>query len=427
MADVQPFKALHYDLDVVGSLEAVASPPYDVIDASQRADLLERSPYNAVAIDLPKPYDESGPTQSGAENPYTIAAKTIATWRKVGALVEDPEPAIWALTQEYTAPDGTTHTRHGILVRVRIEDYSAGGIRPHERTLPGPRQDRLELTRATRQNLSPIFSLSTEDAWPLVEPATKGAPWGKVTDDSGTVNRLWRIGDPAIHAAVTERLAGAELLIADGHHRYETARAYRDEMGGAGAHSYTLMALTALDDPGLTVFPTHRLLSGFKEDRERQQRFGNGLRDLFEVSEVAIEEIDPSGEDGVGVFGLFDSHHQCGYRLRLKDPLELDRKLLGKPEAYRRLDTAILETLVLRDLAGLSEGDIAAKRGIGYAKSVPDALSLLEKGTFDVAFFLRPIPVDQVRAIAETDENMPPKSTYFFPKVMTGLVFNPLE
>ena len=180
MADVQPFKALHYDLDVVGSLEAVASPPYDVIDASQRADLLERSPYNAVAIDLPKPYDESGPTQSGAENPYTIAAKTIATWRKDGALVEDPEPAIWALTQEYTAPDGTTHTRHGILVRVRVEDYSAGGIRPHERTLPGPRQDRLELTRATRQNLSPIFSLSTEDAWPLVEPAiTKGLLGGR--------------------------------------------------------------------------------------------------------------------------------------------------------------------------------------------------------------------------------------------------------
>ncbi len=168
---------------------------------------------------------------------------------QAGALVDDPEPAIWALTQDYTAPDGSTHTRHGILVRVRVEDYGVGKVRPHERTLPGPKQDRLDLTRATHHNLSPIFSLSTKDAWPLVEPAIQDEPWGEVSDDSGTVNRVWRIGDPAIHAAVAERLADAELLIADGHHRYETARAYRDEVGGEGPHNYTLMALTGLEDP----------------------------------------------------------------------------------------------------------------------------------------------------------------------------------
>jgi uncharacterized protein (DUF1015 family) len=260
MADVQPFKALHYDLGKVGSLDAVASPPYDVIDAAGRAALLRRSPHNAVAIDLPKPFDPADPASDPSGDPYAEAAATIARWRAEGALIQDEEPSIWALTQDYTAPDGSSHSRHGILARVRVEDYEAGGIRPHERTHPGPLLDRLELTRASGYNLSPIFSLSSEDPWPLVEPALAAEPWGEAADETGTVNRVWRVADPAVHAAVTARLAGAELLIADGHHRYETARAYRDEVGGRGPHEYTLMALTGLDDPGLTVFPTVRMI-----------------------------------------------------------------------------------------------------------------------------------------------------------------------
>ena len=429
MADVRPINAVHYDLDVVGSLDAVAAPPYDVIDLDQRAELLARSPYNAVAIDLPKPYGQTGP-QDTEGDPYEIAAQTIEAWREEGALVDDPEPAIWAMTQDYTGPDGSSHTRHGILCRARVEDYQSGQVLPHERTLPGPRQDRLELTRATRLNLSAIFSLSTEDPWPLVEPAIAGEePWGEATDEGGVLTRVWRVGDPAIVSQVTGLLANARLLIADGHHRYETAIAYRDAKGrGEGPHNYTLMALTGLADPGLTVFPTHRLLSGFADDPERRRRLGEGLRELFDAEEVETGDLDPRGEEGVGVFGLYDSHHQRAFRLRLKDSAieQLDRRLAGKPEAYRRLDTAILETLVLKGIAGMSEDDILAKRGIGYSKSVADSLALLEDGSYDVAFILRPIPVDQVRAICESDENMPPKSTYFYPKVLTGLVFNPV-
>jgi uncharacterized protein (DUF1015 family) len=426
MADVQPFKALHYDLGTVGSLDAVAAPPYDVIDAAGRAALLARSPYNAVAIDLPKPFDPADPASGPDGDPYEGAARTIDAWRADGALVADEEPSIWALTQDYTAPDGSSHSRHGILARVRVVDYDEG-VRPHERTHPGPLLDRLELTRATGCNLSPIFSLSTADAWPLVEPALAAEPWGEATDESGTVNRVWRVTDPAVHAAVSERLAGAELLIADGHHRYETARAYRDEVGGEGPHDYTLMALTGLDDPGLTVFPTHRLLSGFAADPKRQQRLGNGLRELFEIDVVGREEIDPGGEDGVGVFGLYDNFHKQAYRLRLKDTADLDRRLHGKPESYRRLDSAILETLVLKGLAGMSDEDIDERRGLEYAKSVPEALAMVDGGKFDVAFIQRPVPVEQVKAVAETDANMPPKSTYFFPKVMTGFAFNPVR
>jgi uncharacterized protein (DUF1015 family) len=428
MADVRPLNAVHYDLAKVGGLEAVASPPYDVIDAAERAELLARSPYNAVAVDLPKPFDPADPDSDPDYDPYARAAERIADWREEGVLIADSEPSIWAISQDYTASDGNSYSRHGILARVRVEDYETGTVRPHERTHPGPLEDRLLLTRATHLNLSPIFSLSTVDPWPLVEPALSAEPWGTVTDADGTVNRVWKVEDPAVLEAVTARLAEAQLLIADGHHRYETARAYRDEVGGEGPHNYTLMALTGLDDPGLTVFPTHRLLSGFAADPERQTALGRGLRELFEVSEVDRAAIDPAGEQGVGVFGLYDSFHKQAYRLRLTDAAlaELDRRLEGKPEAYRRLDSAILETLVLKGLAGMSDHDIDERRGLEYAKSVPAALAMVDEGDYDVAFIQRPVPVEQVRAVAATEENMPPKSTYFFPKVMSGFVFSPV-
>ncbi len=427
MADVRAFKALHYDLDAVGSLQDVVAPPYDVIDPGMRAELLARSPYNAVAVDLPKPYGETGPQAASEGDPYAAAGASIEAWQMAGALVRDTEDAIWAMEQEYTGPDGASHVRHGVLVRVRVTDFDEGTILPHERTLPGPKRDRLELMRATRCNLSPIFSLSTVDPWPVIEGEIRHMePWGEATDEAGTVTRVWR--HPGLVDVLPPALADARLLIADGHHRYETAIAYRDEVGGEGPHNYTLMALTGLDDPGLSVYPTHRLLSGLRDDPERQRRLGVGLRDLFEVTEVDAERIDPLGEQGVGVFGLYDAHHKQAFRLRLTDGAiaELDRRLEGLPEAYRRLDAAILETLVLKGIAGLSEEDILAKRGLGYAKSVPDSLRLIEEGAYDVAFVLRPIPVDQTKAICESDANMPPKSTYFYPKVLTGLVFNPL-
>src|SRR4051795_13100113 len=179
MADVQPLNALHYDLDAVGSLQDVVAPPYDVIDAATRAELIARSPYNAVAIDLPKPYGETGP-QAAEGDPYERAAKEIDAWQKAGALVKDAEPAIWAMEQEYTGPDGSDHIRHAILARVRVEDFETGQVLPHERTLPGPKQDRLELMRTTRCNLSPIFSLSTLDPWPLVQREVEVEdPWGE--------------------------------------------------------------------------------------------------------------------------------------------------------------------------------------------------------------------------------------------------------
>jgi uncharacterized protein (DUF1015 family) len=417
MADVRPLKALHYNLSAVPSLADVTAPPYDVVDAGARAALLARSPFNVVELDLPEAPKEG--------DPYEHAAETLEEWTLQGILSADREEALWALEQQYTGPDGARHTRRGFLCRVAVTEYGAGVVRPHERTQPGPKEDRLRLTRATRHNLSPIFSLHEGNAWPILAPALTEEPWGEVTDADGTVHRVWRVADAEIATAVSAELAESELLIADGHHRYETAHTYAEEIGGDGAHRFTLMALVSLEDPGLTVYGYHRLLTGLT-GTDKPEALAKGLREHFEIEEVPIERLDPAGEEGVGVFGYSDAHFKRGFRLRLKDAAAVRDALPDRSDAYRELDAAILETLVLRGALGMSEEDVAAKRGISYTASADDAIASLDAGT-DALFLMRPTPVDQVRAVAAAGETMPPKSTYFFPKLLTGLVFNPLS
>ncbi len=421
MAHVEPLRALHYDPAVAGPLQNLAAPPYDVIDADQRAGLAARAPHNAVSIDLPEDPD-------GGDR-YEHAAALLDAWCAEGAVVQDGEPALWALVQDYTGPDGRRLTRNGFFARVRIEDYGPGAIRPHERTHPGPKEDRLRLTRATRANLSPIFSLYSDPelrAWRALEPALREEPFGEVTDDDGTHNRLWRIADPAAIAAAQEAIAGAELLIADGHHRYETARVYAEEIGGEGPHRYVLMCLVALQDEGLTVFPTHRLVDGLK-GTEKPETLAAALRAAFDIEPIEVEDLVPPGDgDGTIQMGYMDSHLLRPVRLTLKDQSIADEALADMPAPYRRLDTAVLEALVLRGPLGLDEDDISHLRGLGYARSFEEARELVESGAYDAGFFLRGIPVAQIQEIAAAGVNMPPKSTYFFPKVPTGLLFHPL-
>jgi uncharacterized protein (DUF1015 family) len=417
VAEVSPIQGVHYDLGKVGSLADVVAPPYDVIDDEQRAELAGRSPYNVVELDLPRDPDGG--------DPYEHAAELLARWIDDKALTHDADPQIWALEQDYTAPDGSRLTRRGFLARVRLAQYG-DGIRPHERTQPGPKEDRLRLTRATRHNLSPIFALHSGEAWQHLEPALAGDPWGEVTDADGTTHRVWRVGDPAVHEAIASELEPGELLIADGHHRYETSLAYQREVGAGGPADYVLMALVSLEDPGLTVFPTHRLISGLPDDPARQEELGSGLKETFDVEEVAADRLDPGGSEGVGVFGYIDPHKR-GFRLRLRDTARLNEALADRSAAYRTLDAAILEELVLKGILGMTEEDIAAKRGIGYTPSIDEARAKLDSGAYQAAFLLRPTPVEQVRAVASEDETMPPKSTYFFPKLLTGIAFNPLS
>jgi len=417
MADVQPLRALHYDTSVAGPLADLVAPPYDVIDAADRAALLERSPLNIVAVDLP---------QSDGD-PYAAAGDLISSWKESGALVRDEDPAIWAHTQRYTGPDGVTRTRRGFFCRVRIEDYGPGRVRPHERTHPGPKEDRLRLTRATRANISPIFSLYSDPedaAWSALEPHTSAAAWGEVTDADGTEHRIWRVSDPATIAAVQQATASRELLIADGHHRYETMHAYADEVGGEGEHRYMLMCLVALEDPGLTVFPTHRLIRGLDEKRRTALRAA--LERDFIIGEVPVEEIAPAPGTGPLELGYIDSWHKRPLRLTLREQRIADEALPGYSQAYRELDTGVLETLILKGALGLSDDDISHFNGLFYARDTEEALEKVASGEFEGAFFMRPTPVGQVRDVAAAGENMPPKSTFFYPKLLTGLLLNPL-
>ena len=422
MAEIQPLRTLRYNPKSVGSLDAVIAPPYDVIDEGLRDRLLAQSPFNVVEVDLPR--------APGGGDPYQHAEEVFEAWREQGVLVRESEPALWVLEQDYTAPDGADRRRRGLFARVRVEDYGPGRIRPHERTHPGPKQDRLSLTHATRANLSPIFCLFGDPenaAGDALEAATAGEPFATVADHEGTRNTLWRVADPDAIGALQEALAGAELLIADGHHRYETARVYAEAIGGEGEHRYALMLLTPLSDPGLTVFPTHRLLTGLKDDTPKQLAIREALTRDFEVEQVAREELEPRA-DGAGMqLGYMDSFHKQPFRLTLKDPAIAEAALPGMPEPYRRLDTAVLEAIVLKGALGMSEDDISHLRGLDYSKSFDDAVEAVESGRADAGFFMRATPVEQVREVAETGESMPPKSTYFYPKIPTGLVFNLLE
>jgi uncharacterized protein (DUF1015 family) len=421
MAQIEPLRALRYDLNRTGGLDPVIAPPYDVIDDAERAELAARSPYNVVHIDLPRAADPEG-------DPYEHAAGTLASWRSAGVVVRDQKPAIWPLEQLYVGPDGRSRSRRGFLARVRIEPYGAGRIRPHERTHPGPREDRLRLTRATGANLSPIFSLYS-DPDGSARRALDGVldahpPYAETTDASATTTRLWCTTDPATIDAVGRATAESELLIADGHHRYETARVHAEEVGGEGAHRYVLMCLVALEDPGLTVFPTHRLVRGLSA--QQRTALAETIERHFESSPLAGDAELPPPENEEVLLGYLSGSDGVPRRLRLRDREAVDRALAGRSEPYRRLDTAVLEALVLRGALRMTDEQIDHLDGLGYARDDSQAIELVRDGSYDAAFFMAPTPVARVQAVAASGETMPPKSTYFVPKVPTGLLFNPL-
>jgi uncharacterized protein (DUF1015 family) len=429
MAEILPLTALHYDLARAGALRQLIAPPYDVIDADLRAQLAARSPHNVVHVDLPE-------ATAANRDPYANAAHILGEWERDGILVRDDTPAIWALAQDCTGPDGRPLTREGFLCRVRIEDPRApdATIRPHERTHPGPKEDRLRLTRATKTNLSPIFALFDDPgriAWGALQPYVRTTHASEAVGTDGTANRLWRVTDPnAIETVIDTVAASEELLIADGHHRYETARAYASETGDHdGPHRYVLMCLVALQDPGLTVFPTHRLVTGLEDDDERQDKLDAALREHFDVEELPDEASlvpEPGAGDGLVQIGYMDARAKRPFMLTLKDRGIADAALADHAEPYRHLDTAVLEALVLKDALGMTDAEIDHLDGLDYARDLAQALDALHGGEHDAGFFMGATPIAQVQAVAEAGEHMPPKSTYFFPKVPTGLVLNPL-
>jgi uncharacterized protein (DUF1015 family) len=420
MARIEPLHAVRYEPRTAGALENLVAPPYDVIDERIRGELTAKSPFNIVNIDLPV-------SENGGGDPYQHATNLYEAWLQQGVLVKERELSIWVMRQQFRVA-GQTVNRTGFFARVRVEDYGRGRIRPHERTHPGPKEDRLRLTRATRANLSPIFSLFHDPgdaAWSILEPVTEQEPFWTVVDADGIADRVWRVSDPDTISRLQDALAEAELLIADGHHRYETARVYADEIGGEGDHRYVLMFLCSMEDPGMIILPTHRLLTDLK-DSAKQEALAAVLRSAFDIEEVEADALEPPAGE-VPAFGYIDSHFKKPFRLTLKDRDAADQAMAGKPDAYKRLDTAVLESLILEGPAGLSEDDISHLNGLAYSKDREDALERIESGEADAAFILRGTPIGHVREVAEAGETMPPKSTFFYPKIPTGLLINPLE
>jgi uncharacterized protein (DUF1015 family) len=430
VADVRPFKGIRYGDHVV--LDDVVSPPYDVISTAQAATLRERSPHNAVYVDLPV-----APGEAAEDACYARSAALFREWRTEGVLRRDEEPALYALEQTYVGPDGRQRTRRGFVARMRLAALDEGVVRPHERTHAGPKVDRLSLYRHTHADLSQIFLLFPDgDGAVAAELAAAAEPAGAVRqarDADGNVHRVTRVtGRRAERIAAV--LADRPVYIADGHHRYETALAYRDERRAAGDHSAdTLMVyLCSLEDPGLMVFPTHRLVKGFvppppdevvERLRPHFELIGEPLRGL-EASAAAFEALPEQADPG-RVFGLYLVRDQAGLLIRARHDAATESLLsAGHSPETAALSVNVLHDLVFAGALGMDPGD--EERQVDYVKNVPDAAAALAGGGYELGAFLNATGVDQVRAVADAGETMPQKSTYFYPKLLTGLVFDEL-
>jgi uncharacterized protein (DUF1015 family) len=432
MADIRGFRGFRYDLGRVGSLSDVVAPPYDVIDAALQQKLYDASPHNAIRVELTR--DEPGDTD--ADNKYTRAAGTLKDWLTTGVLRQDTARSLYVYEQEFTA-EGKTYTRRGFLARVRLEPFGTGRVFPHEQTLAGPKADRLHLYRATGFNLSPVFSFYPDDAGEVIarlEPLVRRSPPLVATDHLGVTNRLWVVTDTAAISAVTGLMGPKPVFIADGHHRYETGLKYLEERRAAGevpddeaAPNFCLMMLVGMSDPGLIILPTHRLVSGLPAVTADQLK--GALAGHFDViggfgpdAAACWEHVQL--EDSQSVLGFGTVADNQWFAVKLRDPAVMDGLAPDQSKDWRGLAVSILHKLVLERLVPGKLGGSPACQYVHLLKEVTDAAAARQ---CQVACLVPPVGMGHVETIAGNREKMPPKSTYFYPKLLTGLVFNSLK
>jgi len=436
--DIRPFRALRYDLSSVGDAARVVAPPYDVIGAAQRRRLIDRHPANVVRLDVPM--DEPG---DEPDDRYRRAARTLAGWRSDGTLRKDPHPSVYVYEQTYRVP-GTAveRTQRGFFARLRLEAFGpSSGVLPHERTMTGPKEDRYKLLRATGVNTSPVVGLFEDAAGTTgrrLATAADRLAEVDVTDDDGAVHRLWSVpadGEDAsadLAAALITAASAGPVTIADGHHRYETALRYRDERRMTRsceedpAFDYLLMLFLESTGEALTVLPTHRLVTGLGGDAAT---LVERAAELFEVTPVAdagelVRRFEGIGlaAGGEGRFGVWTRSGGALLRARRSAFTPL---LPSGGAALRGLDVTLLGATLER-LATIDAAAVAAG-AVSYTKSAAEAVAAVDAGTADAAFLLEGTPVASIAAVARDGDVMPQKSTYFYPKALTGLVINPHE
>jgi uncharacterized protein (DUF1015 family) len=436
MAEIRAFRAYRYDLGRVGRLSDVVAPPYDVIDAALQDALYAKSAYNVIRLILGK----GQPTDSPGDNRYTRAAHCLRDWQREGILGQDSARALYVCHQEFEV-ENQRFTRRGFLARVRLERFGEGAIFPHEETLPGPKADRLHLFRATGMNLSPVFGLYPDETRVIqgrLDAAIEHSLPVEATDHLGIVSRLWSVSDQQAVSAVTGLLATRALFIADGHHRYETALAYRDELGQAGqltdreaAANFVLMMLVGMSDPGLVILPTHRLVSGLPELTAERLRaiLGEPFRIEFsgegeQAARLVWDRMEADGSQQVFGFGTAADQVWQLARYGGECTTQMQRLAADHSAAWRELAVAVLHVYIL---AGLIPQRLQATPECRYVHLLSEAITSLVARQCALAVLVPPAKMRHVEQIAGSLEKMPPKSTYFYPKLLSGLVFNSLK
>ena len=440
MADVRPFQGIRYSHERVKDLSSVITPPYDIISPEEQRAYHQQSPHSIIRLELGEDY----PSDSAEDNKYTRAAGTLVTWLEEGILFREPAPAFYIFEHRFTL-EGTIKHRWGLTARVQLGDQGNGGARPHESVMEERILDRLKLLRACRVNLSPILAMidhGQNGFTSLLMKSAKGKPDIGIVDRDEVAHNMWVIRDEQSMAQISDWCAGKDVYIADGHHRYETALAYQREpqMGssrstGNESSNFVMMTLVGANDPGLVALPTHRIVKSIKPD------LLSGLREKL-AQLFIMEEIQPAAasrsevlrswlntlaEHGKrGAIGVYGLSQECLCLLTPRESTHLTKLMPSdRSRQWTNLDVSILHWVILRQILGI---DTPQKeiRFLEYTRDGLEAVEGVNSGKYQLAFLMNPIPISSVLAVADTGDRMPPKSTYFYPKLPTGLVMYPL-
>ncbi len=431
MAEIAAFRGILYDTKKAGAPDKLLAPPYDVISPAEREKLAALDPHNCVRLILPK--DVQGGDSDGK---YEHAAAELKTWLDEGVMRRDDKPALYRYHQTFTA-EGRTTTRKGFICRIRLHRFDEGVVLPHERTLAGPKADRLKLKRATRCHLSQVFGLYSDPKRETdvpFETLERSAPVLQGTTSDAVTQQLWRLTDPVAIAKVTQLLADKKVYIADGHHRYETMLALRDELrkeatSPRSSIEYGTIFLANMDDPGLLVFPTHRVVHGlpsFDKDAVLAK-----AREFFTVEEApapdaaTVRRVLAEKSAGAPTFAMATGQGIAYLTLRKDVDLERVPSLKG-PAVVRTLDVTLLHALMIEQILGIDRAAQESQTNLRYVKDTGQALQEARAPGVQAVFVMNPTKVSQVRAVADAGEVMPQKSTFFYPKLASGLVLNPL-
>jgi uncharacterized protein (DUF1015 family) len=436
MADILPFQALRYNPSKVSAGD-VMTQPYDKISPAMQDRYYAASPYNLVRVILGKPQDGD----NEQESVYTRAAAKLREWQAEQILVRDPEPAIYVYVQRFKVPgdpSGAEAERRGFIALGRVEDYDRKVVFRHEQTLSKPKADRLNLLRATQAHCGQIFMVYSDPADEVAKVLKQdGPPTVEVRDEYGVLHQMWKVSDSATLAAAKAKMADKKLIIADGHHRYETALNYRNERreqagSPAGAHApyeYLMMTFVNMEAPGLLVLPTHRVVFGL--ENFSPAKMAADLGKYFEVSKFsdisnvpdAVRRLHDAGQNRTALLAVTSDG---SWLLYPRNDVQPDR-LKGLSSQQRGLDVVQLHKLVLEETLGMSEEDIRAQKHLKYIRDAAEAIGEVRKGAAQVAFLMNPVRMEQVRDIAFAGEVLPQKSTDFYPKMLSGLTIYSLE